>query len=461
MTQQSINPLLIQAFSQLITKRTGLEIKTHDWGALCQKILLRTKESQKQFPETYYQLLTSKTPESRQEWRQLIPHLTNPESFFFRDKGQLSVLRKYILPELSQRKDKTKKLRICSAGCSTGEEPYSIAILLQELIPDLDQWDVKIFGIDLNPESINKAQVGSYGSWSMRGVEEYQKQNYFHLINDQYQINPLIKRLVSFQALNLVDDPLILNPEAPASSTLEKLDLIICRNVFIYFESVAITKVVEKFYNSLQPLGYFLAGHSELYGQDLKQFKLRNLPESLVLQRPETPPLVTPEVVTNNTSNEREKNAVAKPASIATISPGKLMRQAQILLQKKSFVPALELVQQALKIRPDDPKAYCLMAEIYIKLNNRKTAIHYCHKALTVDEFFVSAYYILARIATTQGKISAAKRTLKKIIYLEPTAVVAYLELSKIYQQEGDLKKSERLRELAMEIFQKHLPKSD
>lgn len=276
---QSLSEGLRQSFIRLITKHTGLEIRERDKAALIEKIFLRMKALKLDLPERYYQLLNSSTPESHHEWQNLIIIITNIESYFFRDQEQFSLLRNSILPELIERKRNKKTIRICSAGCSSGEEPYSLAILLKELLPDLEQWNLMILGIDINRDALNKAKKGIYRPWSFRRVEIEIVQQYFRVTNDQYHLEPSIKNMVKFQALNLVKELSLPNSE------LRELDLILCRNVFIYFEPSAIATVLNKFYDALEPLGYLITGHAELYGQNLSQFKTKIFPESVVYQR--------------------------------------------------------------------------------------------------------------------------------------------------------------------------------
>ena len=277
---ESLSVELRQAFIRLIAQHTGLEIRERDRTALSQKIFLRMKALKLLFPLHYYQLLESKTLDSYQEWQKLIIDLTNLESYFFRDKEQFNLLRNHILPELIQRKQDRKTIRICSAGCSTGEEPYSLAILLKELIPNVEQWNLTILGIDINQDALEKAQIGIYRAWSFRTVDPEIKQGYFKLINHQYQIVQPIKEMVKFEAVNLVNDPF---PQP--NSEMRDFDLIICRNVFIYFDQSAIAKVLDKFYLTLQPLGYLITGHAELHDQNLSQFQTRVFAESLIYQR--------------------------------------------------------------------------------------------------------------------------------------------------------------------------------
>ncbi|HEY9666627.1 MAG TPA: CheR family methyltransferase, partial [Coleofasciculaceae cyanobacterium] len=168
---QFLNEELRRTFIRLIARYTGLEIRERDKAALSEKIILRMKTLKLKSPEDYYQLLNSSNPESYQEWQNFVTTLTNIESYFFRDQEQFLLLRNYIIPELIQRKQTSKTIRICSAGCSSGEEPYSLAILLKELLPDLEQWNVMILGVDINQDVLKKAKQGIYRPWSFRRVD--------------------------------------------------------------------------------------------------------------------------------------------------------------------------------------------------------------------------------------------------------------------------------------------------
>lgn len=277
---ESLSGELRQAFIRLIAKYTGLEIREREQAVLTEKIFLRMKSLKLAIPEQYYFFLEETTIDTFREWRKFAILLTNTDSYFFRDQGQLNVLRNHIFPEIIHRNQNHKTIRICSAGCSSGEEPYSLAIVLKEIIPDLDQWNIVVFGIDINQEALKKAEIGIYTSWSLRSLNVEIKQRYFLEINEQYLIARQIKQMVKFLNLNLVKDRL---PQS--HSQLRDIDLIVCRNVFIYFEASAIAQVVDKFYHTLQPLGYLLTGHAELSGQNISQFQTQVFPESLIYQR--------------------------------------------------------------------------------------------------------------------------------------------------------------------------------
>ena len=278
---ESFSPELTQAFIQLIVRRTGIIIRENDQKIFKETIAQRTKLTGSNSLEVYYQLLTNETYQSHQEWDILNTEITNTESFFFRDKGQFKLLKNHIFPDLIQSKAKTKKLRICSAGCSTGEEPYSIAMTLHDLIPNLQEWDLTILGVDINSTALEKARKGIYRPWSFRGIDPDIQKRFFKHSNSQYHINGNIKNMVSFQAGNLLENS-SLNP----FSYIRDIDLILCRNVFIYFSSSAVKTVLDKFYNALGPLGYLLVGHAELYSQNPDKFWIKMFEESIAYQRP-------------------------------------------------------------------------------------------------------------------------------------------------------------------------------
>ena len=282
---ESLSPRIAQAFNQLIAERIGLTFRKNDQVSFQEFIFNRLKALDFETPEEYYLLLNTKTDESHQEWETLISKITNTESFFFRDKGQFKLLEKYILPKLieckSQQPQNPKTLRICSAGCSTGEEAYSIAILLKELISDLQDWNLKILGIDVNASAIEKARTGLYRPWSFRGMAPELQTRFFKEVKNQYQLSDEIMDIVDFQTGNLVDSS-FLDPFLDITN----MDLILCRNVFIYFSQTAIEKTLNKFYDALCPLGYLLVGHTELYNQKSNRFHIKMFEESIAYQRP-------------------------------------------------------------------------------------------------------------------------------------------------------------------------------
>lgn len=277
-----LSPQITQAFAELITDRIGVILRKNDYVSIQDFIFSRIKATDFKRPEDYYQLLHRNTAQSHQEWKLLISTTTNTESFFFRDKGQFNLLRNYILPKLIAQKSHQKKLQIFSAGCSTGEEPYSIAILLKDIVPDLKNWDIKILGVDVNAAAVQDAQKGIYRPWSFRGIDSTLQQRFFKETGNLYHIQDEIKDMVNFQVGNLLDDS-----DLDPFSNIKNIDLILCRNVFIYFHDAVIGKVVNKIYDALCPSGYLLVGHTELHNQNSNKFHIKVFDESIAYQRPQ------------------------------------------------------------------------------------------------------------------------------------------------------------------------------
>ncbi|MEO0768164.1 MAG: CheR family methyltransferase [Cyanobacteria bacterium J06649_4] len=467
---QQITPQLLQGFAQLIVERTGLEILAADSATVCEKIWERTKATHQRFPSQYYQLLANSEAESstnqlssEAEWPRLIALLTNSESYFFRDRGQISVLKHHILPELIMRKFAEKKLVICSAGCSRGEEPYSLAILLSELIPNIEEWEITVLGLDINAESIAYAEAGRYRQWSLRGVSPQQRSLYFRQQKQHYCIAPKFHSMVTFHPLNLVSDPF--------PNDMNGVDLILCRNVFIYFDAAAIATVINKFYQALQPQGYLLTGHAELYGQDMQPFQIRSFPGSLIFQRPAADAQKTMLPMAKGATSSLDKTAVAsqdiaedalKESAVKTehTRAENFLHQAYLAFHNQNFELATRQLEAALAKQPQHPEALCLLAKVHFTAGQFRLATNACNRALEkfssieqTNKEHLEPHYILAKIAIEQGEFSVAKRILRKIIYLDPNAIAAHLELSQLYQQTGNLKKSDRLRQLAFELF--------
>jgi len=213
-------------------------------------------------------------PAGAAELRQLLNDLTTNETYFFRNPPQLKALENQLLPEVVKPKEKIgfRKLRIWSAGSSSGEEAYTIAmVLLEKRDTLLKNWVFDIVGTDINDEVLAKAREGVYNAYSVRHVPENYMRKYFKKeAADRFVISPEVKKLVSFQHLNLYDDNKMI--------FMKTFDFIFCANVLIYFDNASKSKVVQHFYNNLQPYGYFFVGQSEsLHGVNDK-FKTVHFP---------------------------------------------------------------------------------------------------------------------------------------------------------------------------------------
>jgi len=219
----------------------------------------RMKEVNSKNMHDYLECLTIR-PMRQGELIALLNEITIGETCFFRNLPQLDAMRQIVIPKILDAKAKLplRRLRIWSAGCSTGEEPYTLSMLLMEE-PRLKDWDIEILATDLNERSLAHAKSAVYGSYSTRNLTPYYKGKYFVPLTEHLQVNATARGNVSFSRLNLSDDARMI--------FMQSLDMVFCCNVLIYFDLASKRRVIQHFYNNLLPHGYLFLGHSEsLYG---------------------------------------------------------------------------------------------------------------------------------------------------------------------------------------------------
>ncbi|CAH2031179.1 Chemotaxis protein methyltransferase [Trichlorobacter ammonificans] len=227
----------------------------------------------------YYQFLKLSRKRT-QELDEIMDILTTNETYFFREAFQLKAFSEEIVPELRNSKEKagtSRTLRIWSAGCSSGEEPYTIAMLLLEL-PFMRDWKVEIVGTDISQRVLQQARRGVYGQSSFRTTDDYFTRQYFVRQDDGFRISDRVRELVTISHLNLLDQNRI--------GMLGNFDVVFCRNVIIYFDPAAKKQVVESFHQVLNQGGYLLLGHSESLMNVTTKFMLRHFKNDMVYQKP-------------------------------------------------------------------------------------------------------------------------------------------------------------------------------
>jgi chemotaxis protein methyltransferase CheR len=258
-----------------IYSRSGL------WFSDSSKYLLQKRLSPRavalnfdSFQKYYYFLQYD--PRADAEFDQIFDVVTTNETYFFREPAQLGAFIEEIVPELLEKKG-GRKLRIWSAGCSSGEEVYTIAMLLNEK-GYFERSQIEIFGSDINQQVLAKARKAVYRENSFRATEPEIRDRYFERESDTtWRLRDFLRNRVSFGRLNLYDDARV--------SLLGFLDIIFCRNVIIYFDDASKRAVVQNFYNRLLDGGYLLLGHSESLISLSTQFKLRHLKHDMVYQK--------------------------------------------------------------------------------------------------------------------------------------------------------------------------------
>lgn len=371
------------------------------------------------------------------------------ETYFFRDKGQFALLRNWILPELIEKRGGERTLRIWSAGCSSGEEPYSIATLVYELIPDRSGWDICIVGTDINDQALIKAGMGAYGEWSFRDLKLDERNRYFKKAKNGWMIDERIKEMVIFRPGNLITD---LYPD----QDLHDMDLILCRNVFIYFDHDDVRGVVKKLADTLREDGYLMTGHAEIGIYKDNLMTPRIFPESLVYQK-----------ISHHAASMSQPACTVIPAGFR-------------VREKKALTPGLFLA------RPPSPKgerykttpfpttglapgaaeggekgsieetldSWLKAARAMADRGRYEESIMYCEKAIKAAPFDAGPCHLLAQIARETGDIEQEKALLKKVLYLSPSNPAAYLELGIIYEDEGDPATARRMRKTALSLLE-------
>lgn len=261
-----------------IYKHCGLNFSEQSKYLLEKRLNKRLQQhALKNFKDYYYLLRYS--PQKDQELTEAIDLLTTNETYFFREDFQLRTFVNEILPELRARKEKSndRRLRIWSAGCSSGEEPYTLAMLLHDQ-PGLSDWQVEIVGTDISQRVLQMARKGVYGSASFRCTDSIYIKRFFSEIDGKYKIDDRIKRMVTVSHLNLLDTSRV--------AMLGMMDVVFCRNVIIYFDQQAKKRVVDSFYQRLNPEGFLLLGHSESLMNLSTSYTLRHFTDDMVYQKP-------------------------------------------------------------------------------------------------------------------------------------------------------------------------------
>lgn len=503
----------------MVYDRYGLRLRSSDLEDLTRFLEDRWRTGNNQSWAAYRNLLLDTGSCSQQAWQPLINTITNTESYFFRDRGQFALLQRQIFPELIASRRNSRKLRIWSAACAGGEEPYSLAIALQSLLPPGQPWQVEILATDINQAALSRAKTGRFRSWSFRAIDPHIWQKYFTPIADSWQISPDIQRLVTFQTFNLVGDSL---------SALEQggFDLVVCRNVFIYFSAESIALATKTLSEALTAGGYLLTGHAELCHQNLQNFSTHIYPESVIYRRrsseattphrdalpaivpsvaafsattghrPDRPlspslesPSYTPDPSLKSqtkpqvdslglTQNPRPQLAspstlgsdVDRPSQIPTHSPevaslfgsfadGTLPKGTA---KNQESYRQNQLEQQLLQLLQQYPNSFAVLyglACFYANGGASQEAINYCHRALRIEPESTEICCLLAQIWEEQNQLDRAKEFLRRAVYLDRQALRPRLELASFYERTGDLSAANRLYLSSLDLLQNLPPR--
>ncbi len=411
----------------LIQSRTGLVLNPHQIDELKRRVTHAMADHN--LPELKQFLAVF--PFTHPLWQDFIQNLTIGETYFYRNSSHFNALRNEILTPLiaQRRKNGFRQLRIWSAGCATGEEPYSLAILLHELIPDIDHWSITLLASDINSGFLDYARDGLYGKRSFRGeTPDWIQARWFRLESGKYRVDPRIRKMVMFRMLNLVSD------EFPTTeSYTTNMDLILCRNVTIYFDADTTRKVMGKFHRVLNTDGWLVVGHSEPNSELYREFKARNLQNTVVYQKPEAPS-TAPLVKSAPTNKKKPSTPKAVPASRPSAIKPKLQpvvktppvhvpvreeemdqwEAARRAADRERWDEALRLLQQVEEKDVLQPHVHYLRGIIHSQIGNVDSAVMALRQAIYCDSNFALAHFSLGELYFKQRFYKEAARHFKQ-----------------------------------------------
>jgi chemotaxis protein methyltransferase CheR len=437
----SLSETLCQRLSALIAEYTGLHFPPERYIDMQRGIAAAAEEfGFDQAPRCADWLLS--TPLNAQQLRALASHLTIGETYFFRERKTFDALARHILPELlRRRRGRNQRLRLWSAACCTGEEPYSLAILLHQMLGDASDWDITIVATDINERYLQRAAAGLYGEWSFRDAPPGIKERYFTRAADgRFAILPAIRQRVRFMQRNLA-----LEASRVPDPNLQAMDLILCRNVLMYFTADHARRLADGLYGALADGGWLVVAPCECSQSLFARFATVNFP-GIVLYR-----------------KQRAEAALPCPAPAP---PAVMLDPAPF---ERSPAPCLEDSTPT----ADSPDcAYAAPEELAAgarALANRgqiEEALTLSERWIAADKVNATAHYLHATVLQELGQREDARRSLRRVIYLQPRFALAHFALGNLARADERPAEANRHFENALSVLaglpaHEPLPESD
>ncbi|WP_424134695.1 CheR family methyltransferase [Roseomonas chloroacetimidivorans] len=418
-----------------IIERTGHAYYEDKDSALWERVQRRIRATGTGNSTGYLALLG----EGEAEWAALESEITIGETFFFRDAGQFDALRDTILPNLIARRAEQRRLRIWSAGCSTGAEPYSVAILLRRLLGAAHrEWSITILGTDISEAALEAARQARFSPWALRGLGPAEcAQDFLSLESGRaWQLRPEHRGTVRFERQNLLG---LLDDSLPLGMT--GFDLILCRNVLIYLDREVVPQLVRALGSRLAPDGWLLLGHSEpdpAFNAFLQPVALPGttawrpaLPVEAGTadqqEAPRTPPQAEPEVAhplaapapplprpapAPRPVPPRIQLPAAEAGPVDTDGPGALLNRARAQADSGALHDARETLREGLRAYPTIAALHLLDGLIARALDDTAAAEAALRRALYLDKGFVAAHYQLGLLLLDRGATEAGRRSI-------------------------------------------------
>ncbi|MBO9539788.1 methyltransferase domain-containing protein [bacterium] len=427
-------------FSELLVSRvglTGLDASTR----LDRVLADRMRATACKTAEAYFALLLA--PETAdQEMFELAEQLTVGETYFFRNPEQFQALKEVVLPALARRPAPHRPVRMLSAGCSSGEEAYTLAMVAQE--SGLLRSGVRIEGIDLNGLALAKARRACYAPWSLRGVSPEITARYFRERRGDFVLAPAIREMVSFSLGNLMQLDRTTEPGA--------YDVIFCRNVLIYFSADAIRRQLESLARALSPGGYLFLGHAETTRLADTCFQVEQSHGTFYYRKQDPQSLrssyARSAVTIPASPLPARPKPVARPVAIRprteAPAPQPGLARAYELFASERFVEAEAILRNLPPTVAEAQEALLLLGAVLLNTGRGEAVETVCRRALANDEFSAGAHYLRALYYEQAGELASAIKDYEAASYLEPGFSLPHLRLGLLAKRRGEHEQGRR-----------------
>lgn len=443
--RKDLTPQEFELFRDWIHKHSGIFLEESKMDSL--RISLVTRATRFDYIDynDYFELLAS----DEDEFKELMNLVTINETSFFRFPAQFEALRDQIIPQIVDARghDALRRFRVWSAGCSTGEEPYTISMTLLDSALEGLGYTCEVHGTDVSTQALDRARRAIYPARSLESLHENVVNRFFEPTKDGYRPRERVRKLVTFHFHNLIKEPY---PPAFMSNW----DVIFCRNVTIYFRLESTKRVVDNFYEALNPGGYLFIGHSETLTSVSERFEPVEINGVFLYRKPnERRGFTFADVIAKRNKakegslRDRAKRNVERmraeeeaAASAEQIEPGErdaLLARAHALLDQAQAKEALIIAERVLSSDPSDLDGHLLAAFAQCDLGDLKGASAQAEAALKVDPLAAPARYILGVIKQQQNDLDAALTEFKRTIYIDRDFVMAHFASANIHRQSG------------------------
>ena len=465
---------LVERFRDSVQAKLGLTFEDAKLAFLGD-VLARRLEATGRTGEAYLAHLDAQS--DRAEIGQLAEALTVGETYFFRNSDQFRAFAEAVVPERMHVNRMTRRLRFLSAGCASGEEPYTLAIVLRMLIPD-DSWQITIRAVDANPAALRKAAAARYSPWALRETPATMEQTWFRSTGRDALLDPAIRAMVTFEERNLaVDDPDLW----PADT----YDAIFCRNVLMYFSPDQMRAAVARMARALVPDGYFFLGHAETMRGISNDFHLRHSHDSFYYQRrrpgepgeavdvdistlplsagalPYVPPIADDSWfgaigrASDRVAVLSQRSATALAVAPPPPRPSWNLGLALDLLQQERFAEALELLDALPPASARDRDVLLLQGVLLANSGQPRRAAEVALRLLALDEMNAGANYVLALSFEAANDEAAAARHYRVAVYLDPSFAMARLRLGMLLRRDRDFAAARRELTHALDLLER------